>query len=228
MNHCYRFTRHVYHVMADQRLVLLDARRDRYLFIDPDHLPCLLAALREPDFKQHDAPSVQAAIRARIIEPATSPQALNIVTTRPQGIGLHPWRLPEGEPPALTWPEIISMGNVYLSVRAHIRCRGLHALLNKIQASIRQGNARCSDMSGMEAYCRKIRQFGLYLPFRTACLENALVTAILLSRRAIPVELKIGIQLDPFLAHAWVNVHGQVVLDKSDLNQSMMTMVRIQ
>jgi len=46
------------------------------------------------------------------------------------------------------------------------------------------------------------------------CLQHSAVTACLLKRFGIPAELVIGAQLQPFKAHAWVEVGGRVVNDK--------------
>jgi hypothetical protein len=67
----------------------------------------------------------------------------------------------------------------------------------------------------------------LFLPFRTACLENAIVTALLLSRHDNDVQFSIGIQVNPFLAHAWVSHQGHILLDTPSLNANMMKMVEI-
>jgi hypothetical protein len=52
-----------------------------------------------------------------------------------------------------------------------------------------------------------------YLPFRTNCLEQSLVLWWLLTRRGIPVDLKIGArkEADRFEAHAWVEFEGGVI-----------------
>jgi hypothetical protein len=47
------------------------------------------------------------------------------------------------------------------------------------------------------------------------CLQRSAVAACLLKDNGIPAELVIGAQHMPFRAHAWVEVHGRVVNDKS-------------
>jgi hypothetical protein len=47
------------------------------------------------------------------------------------------------------------------------------------------------------------------------CLQRSAAVACLLKERGIPAELVIGAQHMPFRAHAWVEVYGQVVNDKS-------------
>ena len=47
------------------------------------------------------------------------------------------------------------------------------------------------------------------------CLQRSAATAYLLKRLGAPAELVIGAQQFPFKAHAWVEVAGRVVNDKS-------------
>lgn len=47
------------------------------------------------------------------------------------------------------------------------------------------------------------------------CLQRSAATVFLLRRESIPAELVIGAQHMPFKAHAWVEVDGQVVNDRS-------------
>jgi hypothetical protein len=50
---------------------------------------------------------------------------------------------------------------------------------------------------------------------KTLCLQRSAATACLLKRNGIPAEMVIGAQQMPFRAHAWVEVQGRVVNDKS-------------
>lgn len=58
------------------------------------------------------------------------------------------------------------------------------------------------------------RAVGARSPWRTSCLRQALAVWLLLRRRRLPAELKIGVvrRAPPFQAHAWVELAG-VALD---------------
>ncbi len=47
------------------------------------------------------------------------------------------------------------------------------------------------------------------------CLQRSAATVRLLRDRGVPAQLVIGAQQMPFKAHAWVEVQGQVVNDRS-------------
>lgn len=51
------------------------------------------------------------------------------------------------------------------------------------------------------------------------CLQRSAATACLLKRYGVPAEMKIGTQQMPFKAHAWVEVDGSVVNDKSYMRE---------
>jgi hypothetical protein len=57
-----------------------------------------------------------------------------------------------------------------------------------------------------------------YLPFRTNCLEQSLVLWLLLRRRSIAADLKIGARKEAnrFEAHAWVEFEGCVAEGASE------------
>lgn len=51
------------------------------------------------------------------------------------------------------------------------------------------------------------------------CLQRSAATACLLRRYGIPAQVIIGAQQMPFKAHAWVEVDGRVVNDKSYMRE---------
>jgi len=53
-----------------------------------------------------------------------------------------------------------------------------------------------------------------WYPKQAMCLQRSAVTTCLLRSRGVPAKLIIGCQKLPFLAHAWVEVDGEVVNDK--------------
>jgi hypothetical protein len=54
----------------------------------------------------------------------------------------------------------------------------------------------------------------LYLK-NVMCLQRSVATAMLLRRHGFPAVLVIGVRVLPFRSHAWVELNGQVVNDKS-------------
>jgi len=53
-------------------------------------------------------------------------------------------------------------------------------------------------------------------PGRAACLERSLMLYWWLRRAGVPVQFRMGAQLYPFLAHAWVELDGRVINDVAE------------
>jgi hypothetical protein len=64
---------------------------------------------------------------------------------------------------------------------------------------------------------RRVAAAGSFYPRRALCLEQSLVLVVLLRRRGIAAELRLGVQPLPFLAHAWVEVDGTAINEPADL-----------
>ena len=59
---------------------------------------------------------------------------------------------------------------------------------------------------------RAVELVAARLPWRPACLAQAITTRVMLRRRGIPCEAHLGIvETAPFAAHAWITVNGVVV-----------------
>lgn len=53
-------------------------------------------------------------------------------------------------------------------------------------------------------------------PGRAACLERSLMLYWWLRRAGVPVQFRMGAQMYPFLAHAWVEYRGRVINDVTE------------
>ena len=60
-----------------------------------------------------------------------------------------------------------------------------------------------------------VNSAGEHLPWKRACLQEALVGQLLLTRGGVPVRLQIGVRKGPgggLLAHAWLESDGDVLI----------------
>jgi hypothetical protein len=69
--------------------------------------------------------------------------------------------------------------------------------------------------SPAESICRAVDVASIWYWKEVRCLQRAAATCCLLRRHGIAAEMVIGARLLPFQAHAWVEVKGRVVNDKS-------------
>ncbi|WP_164854725.1 lasso peptide biosynthesis B2 protein [Devosia sp. 1566] len=101
-----------------------------------------------------------------------------------------------------------------LQVRLGLSFSSLQQLQHKFLGPDRQESAARADVPRI---ARVVRNAARLVP-GASCLTQGLAYQILLHRRGVPSELKIGVRHNErgeFAAHAWVSVAGQVQLGGS-------------
>lgn len=86
-----------------------------------------------------------------------------------------------------------------------------------LHAKVRQYPVAVSKESGRstEDICAAVDMACIWYWKPVLCLQRSAATVCLLRRAGISAELVIGTQQTPFRAHAWVEVQGLIVNDKS-------------
>jgi hypothetical protein len=74
---------------------------------------------------------------------------------------------------------------------------------------------RAPAPDAVERICSAIDMACIWYWKEALCLQRSAATACLLKKYGVPAQLVIGAQQMPFKAHAWVEVGGRVVNDKS-------------
>lgn len=78
---------------------------------------------------------------------------------------------------------------------------------------------RGSSVPTIDNVCRAIDLACIWYPKEVLCLQRSAATCCLLKRCGFPAQMVVGARLMPFQAHAWVEVNGKVVNDKSYVPQ---------
>ena len=106
-------------------------------------------------------------------------------------------------------------------------------LLLSLERPLRDGNfatiydrvrrtpvTQASAVTGaLERACAGVDTACLWYWKQVLCLQRSVATVILLREQGVAAELVIGAQHMPFKAHAWVEVDGNVVNDRSYMNE---------
>jgi hypothetical protein len=71
----------------------------------------------------------------------------------------------------------------------------------------------------VERICSAVDMACIWYWKEALCLQRSAAAACLLKRYGVPAQLVIGAQQMPFKAHAWVEVSGLVVNDKSYMSE---------
>lgn len=73
--------------------------------------------------------------------------------------------------------------------------------------------------ASVETICTAVDMACIWYWKEVLCLQRSTVATCLLKRNGVPARMVIGAQQNPFKAHAWVEVDGRVVNDKSYMRE---------
>lgn len=79
--------------------------------------------------------------------------------------------------------------------------------------------SRSHSGADLPALCEAVHTAAVWYPKQTLCLQKASVTTSLLRQHGFQAEMKIGVRKQPFHAHAWVEVDGEVVGDHQNVRK---------
>jgi hypothetical protein len=74
-----------------------------------------------------------------------------------------------------------------------------------------------SDPNTINRVCRAVNYACIWYPKQALCLQRSFVTTILLRKHGLPAQMVLGAQKLPFKAHAWVEVEGQAINERSNV-----------
>lgn len=108
-------------------------------------------------------------------------------------------------------PSVARCALLLLAVRAYLKVRGFGASVawaRRLGAKAGEGTLPPDEVA-RAAY--HVALAAAFFPGRAVCLEQSLALYVLLRRRGVPADLRLGVRVYPFLAHAWVEVAGEPV-----------------
>lgn len=108
-------------------------------------------------------------------------------------------------------PSIARSALALLAVRARLKLRGFGpSVAWARRAGDRPARGRLAEAE-VERAAYHVAVAAAFFPGRAVCLEQSLALYVLLRRRGVPAELRVGVQVYPFYAHAWVELDGRPV-----------------
>jgi hypothetical protein len=99
----------------------------------------------------------------------------------------------------------------------YLRRRNFHELYERVRTWQLGDHARRATT--IENICRAVDSASIWYWKEVRCLQRSATTCCLLRRYGIPAEMVIGTRQLPFQAHAWVEVEGQIVNDRSYIRE---------
>jgi hypothetical protein len=119
-----------------------------------------------------------------------------------------------------TPPSLLVCAFTLAAVDLHAHLRGLRSTLG-LAARRAAGAGAADDAELVTETARRVSMVAAFYPRRARCLEQSLALCLLLRRRGVAAELRLGAQPRPFYAHAWVEVNGVPVAEQGDLPLNM-------
>lgn len=78
---------------------------------------------------------------------------------------------------------------------------------------------RTTDPSNVDRICSAVNYACIWYPKHVLCLQCAFVTTYLLRKHGVDANMVLGAQKLPFKAHAWVEVDGRTVNERSNVQE---------
>jgi hypothetical protein len=77
-----------------------------------------------------------------------------------------------------------------------------------------------SGQDTINRVCTAVNYACIWYPKQALCLQRSFVTTYLLRKHGVPAHMVLGAQKLPFRAHAWVEVDGHAINERSDVQKT--------
>jgi hypothetical protein len=117
-------------------------------------------------------------------------------------------------------PAFITNFAVLAATDLSLRFLGFARSVSIARRLAKGGRQHSSSLKEMvPAVCRRLALTAVFYPGRARCLEQSLALYVLLRRRGVAADLKLGVQPYPFNAHAWVELNGVALNEEPETIQ---------
>lgn len=111
----------------------------------------------------------------------------------------------------LFWQALFGLA-AYDALNSICPFRSLYRLVKNCRVSARAGTDEA-----IARVCAGVNHACVWYPKRALCLQRAFVTTWLLRKHGVQAFMVLGAQKLPFKAHAWVEVDGKAINERSDV-----------
>jgi hypothetical protein len=211
----------------DGHFIFLDIQRDRYFRLDNAMESALLAYI---DHNEHSSTGFSKLIKHNILTKASGTErcvAPPVIKSPSRSV------LEEGtETHKFDVFACLEVFAILAATKWQLKTRKLKDILDRLIAS-RQGRGRAQGSARPEPLEKTtldavslFRQMRRYVPIASCCLLDSLSMVKFLMRRRLPSTIVVGVTLDPFGAHCWVQV-ADLMLNETLDKASLYTTIKI-
>lgn len=235
----YHLRDHIYIAQFQDELILLDTKQDKYTICFKEVSELLIALLEgkqsasEEKFfslsglqsSTQDLYTIQKLIDGNVIEKKDTPYPFYIDRKLgSEGVSNVDWSLPLENKKGSLNVQVLRALIALLQVNFYIKVRGFYSTIQLIKKCKKSRNYSVYIVpqdEELKNLANIVNKACLIYPKRTKCLEWAMTFVLLALKRKWKCNLEIGVQNYPFLAHAWIECDGKVIMDSEYLRQGL-------
>jgi hypothetical protein len=219
----YHLTDHIYITQFQDELILLDLKQDKYTVCFKEFADLVLQLLEGKVTDPSEDTAIQTLLDDRIVEEKENiyPFYIDKKSTS-EGVANVDWRLPLENVRVPFDLEVVKAFLVLLKVNFYIKFRGFYSGIQSIKNAYNPTNSyTLPTQKELRKLANIVNKACLIYPTRTKCLEWAMTFVLLALKRKWKCNLEIGVQNYPFMAHAWIECNGHVVMDEDVLRDEL-------
>lgn len=200
-----------------ERVVVLDARRDRYKQLGAAGAQALRRLAQGQDV---DPDAFDRLLRLGVLSNQTDRQPLAVVNLPVVTRSFLEEQTAEEKAPLceVAWGLACACWAV--------KRRAFASLLDDISGERRLAGATSRDHAALRAAAASFERRRRLIPVEPVCLPDSLALLRFLHRRSLDADFVLGIRLDPFGAHCWLQA-GDVVLNDAVDNVQTFSAIRV-
>lgn len=219
----YSLCGHIYITQFRDQVILLDTKKDKYVICSQNLSDILLKVVHSKELIESDRDTLQTLINAKILQCQNTPYPFYAdCKVGSVGVSSIDWRLPLNEQKVSLGPPVIIALLRLIQINFYIKFFGFHKAVQLIKrARKKNANYIIPRDEELKQLTSMVNKACLIYPSRTKCLEWAMTYVLLALQKGWKCNLEIGVQNYPFMAHAWVECNGKVVMDSQDLREGL-------
>lgn len=203
-----RLLPHISVAIVDGRSIFLDVRRDRYFALESE-AEIMFATLRETSAIGRGIDQPDLLLGTGLFELADEPVVLPVIRVTEPETGV-----PRSAAPA-RFKDVLRILMLLVRARYDVRFGRLeHTLSRRSGKSVGREQAR--PASTPFPLVKRFHQARQLIPIRPVCLHDSLALHDWLARHGVGPLLVLGVKLDPFEAHCWLQLKDVVLNDEPD------------
>ncbi len=218
----YSICEHIHITQIKDEVILLDTKKDKYTILSPNFADILLKVVHNKNLTESDIDILQTLSNAKIIQCQNTPYAF-YTDCKLGSVGINlDWRLPLNELEVSFGPLVVRVLLRLIQVNFYIKFFGFHKAIQLIKRACKKNvNYVIPSDIELEQLASIVNKACVIYPSRTKCLEWAMTYTLIALQKGWKCNIEIGVQNYPFIAHAWVECNGKVVMDSMDLRERM-------